>query len=161
FDEWKNIEISSSILFKHHFLLMENYNIKNENELHNIIRRTYKSRKDLKVELTRMPNISIGHVNREQQIKDLIKNKVLITIKKFVQLYSEKFGIKEQTIKANYLEHIDEYIIDDYIKRDFDSIDNNKVEIVKDIVKDKDFMFIEDLKKELHQDIPDLQIILK
>src|SRR5699024_3356659 len=58
FYEWKNIEISSSILFKHHFLLMNNYNIKNENELHNIIRRTYKSRKDLKVELTRMPNIS-------------------------------------------------------------------------------------------------------
>lgn len=161
FDEWKNIEISSSILFKHHFLLMENYNIKNENELHNIIRRTYKNRKDLKVELTRMPNISIGHVNREQQIKDFMYEHAPIDVDKFVQLYSEKFGIKEQTIKANYLEHIDEYIIDDYIKSDFDSIDNNKVEIVKDIVKDKDFMFIEDLKKELHQDIPDLQMILK
>src|SRR5699024_4997173 len=83
FDEWKNIEISASILFKYHFLLMENYNIENENELHNIIRRTYKNREDLKVKLTRMPNISIGHVNREQQIKDFMYEHAPIDVDKF------------------------------------------------------------------------------
>src|SRR5699024_12276342 len=99
------------------------------------------NREYLRVKLTRMPNISIGNVNREQQIKDFMYEHAPIDVDKFVELYSEKFGIKEQTIKANYLEYIDEYIIDDYIKSDFDSIDNNKVKIVKEIVKDRDFMF--------------------
>ena len=161
FDEWKNFEISTAILFKNHSLLMENYDIKHENELHNIIRRTSEKRKDLNIELTRMPNISIGNVDREQQVKDLMYEHAPLYVDEFVQLYYETFGVKEQTVKANYLHYIDRYIVDDYIKGNFNPINEAHLKYVESILDGRDFMFIEDLKEELGQDIIDLQIILK
>ena len=96
---------------------MEKYNIKHENELHNIIRRTSEKRRDLNIELTRMPNIAIGNVDREQQVKDFMYEYAPLHVDEFVQLYYETFGVKEQTFRANYLKYIDDYIVDDYIKK--------------------------------------------
>ena len=95
---------------------MEKYN-KHENELHNIIRRTSEKRRDLNIELTRMPNIAIGNVDREQQVKDFMYEYAPLHVDEFVQLYYETFGVKEQTFRANYLKYIDDYIVDDYIKK--------------------------------------------
>lgn len=161
FDEWKNLEISTAILFKYHPLLMENFDIKHENELHNIIRRTSEKRSDLNIELTRMPNISIGNVDREQQVKDLMYEHAPLYVDEFVQLYYETFGVKEQTVKANYLKYIDKYIVDDYIKSNFDPVNEDHIKYVESIIDGRDFMFIEDLKEALEQDVIDLQIILK
>lgn len=161
FDEWKNLEISTYILFKNHPSLMKSYNIKHENELHNIIRRTKENRKDLNIKLTRMPNISIGNVDREQQVKDLMYENAPLYVDEFVQLYYEKFGIKEQTFKANYLNYIDEYIANDYIKSDVNNFNSEHLKYVEDVINDRDFVFIEDLKEKLDQNIVDLSIILK
>lgn len=161
FDEWKNLEISTEILFKYHPLLMENYNIKHENELHNIIRRTSENRRDLNIELSRMPNIAIGNVDREQQVKDLMYEHAPLYVDEFVNLYYETFGVKEQTVKANYLKYIDKYIVDDYIKSNFESVNEDDLKYVESILDGREFMFIEDLKELLEHDITDLQIILK
>lgn len=161
FEEWKDLEISTLILFKYHSLLMEKYNIKHENELHNIIRRTSEKRHDLNIELTRMPNIAIGNVDREQQVKDFMYEYAPLHVDEFVQLYYEAFGVKEQTFRANYLKYIDDYIVDDYIKKDFVSINEESLSCVKNVLDGKEFMFIGDLKKELNQVDTDLQIILK
>lgn len=161
FDEWKNLEISTEILFKYHPLLMENYNIKHENELHNIIRRTSENRRVLNIELSRMPNIAIGKVDREQQVKDLMYEHAPLYVDEFVNLYYETFGVKEQTVKANYLKYIDKYIVDDYIKSNFESVNEDDLKYVESILDGREFMFIEDLKELLEHDITDLQIILK
>ncbi|SDK77822.1 RNA polymerase, alpha chain C terminal domain [Jeotgalicoccus aerolatus] len=161
FDEWKNLEISTEILFKYHPLLMESYNIKHENELHNIIRRTSENRRDLNIELSRMPNIAIGNVDREQQVKDLMYKHAPLYVDEFVNLYYETFGVKEQTVKANYLKYIDKYIVDDYIKSNFELVNEDDLKYVESILDGREFMFIEDLKELLEHDITDLQIILK
>lgn len=161
FDEWKNLEISTEILFKYHPLLMENYNIKHENELHNIIRRTSENRRYLNIELSRMPNISIGNVDRGQQVKDLMYEHAPLYVDEFVNLYYETFGVKEQTVKANYLKHIDKYIVDDYIKSNFESVNEDDLKYIESIIDGRKFMFIEDLKELLEHDMSDLQIILK
>ncbi|MCM0450745.1 hypothetical protein KC199_08060 [Staphylococcus aureus] len=161
FDEWKNLEISTEILFKYHPLLMENYNIKHENELHNIIRRTSENRRYLNIELSRMPNISIGNVDREQQVKDLMYEHAPLYVDEFVNLYYETFGVKEQTVKANYLKYIDKYIVDDYIKSNFESVNEDDLKYIESIIDGRKFMFIEDLKELLEHDMSDLQIILK
>lgn len=161
FEEWKNVEISTLILFKYHPSLMKSYNIKHENELHNIIRRTKENRNNLNIKLNRMPTISIGNVNREQQVKDLMFEYAPLYVDEFVHLYYEKFGIKEQTVKANYLDYIDKYIVDDYIKGNFSPINEEKLKYIESILDDNDFMFIEDLKENLDYNIVDLSIILK
>ncbi|WP_436855426.1 DNA-directed RNA polymerase subunit alpha C-terminal domain-containing protein [Staphylococcus caeli] len=162
FDEWKDLEISTYILFISHPLLMEAFDIKHENELHNIIRRTSEERTDLlNIELTRMPNISIGNVNREQQVKDLMYKHAPLYVEEFVNKYFEVFGVKQQTVRANYLKYIDQYISDDYIKEGSDSINKKDVNNVRAIINNKEFMFIEDVKQELEYEIENLQIILK
>ncbi|MGF2097738.1 DNA-directed RNA polymerase subunit alpha C-terminal domain-containing protein [Mammaliicoccus lentus] len=161
FEEWINLEISTSILFKYHPTLMEKFHIYHENELHNVIKRTRENIKNINIELTRMPNISIGNVDRAQQVKDLMYKHAPLYVEEFAKLYYQTYGVKEQTFKANYLGFIDKYISDDYIKVNFDSVNDKEIKHVEQVINGREFMFIEDLKEKIEDEILDLQIILK
>lgn len=161
FEEWKNLEISSLIIFKHHPKLMESYDIRHENELHNVIKRTLSRVEGLEINLSRMPNIKIGKVDREQQVKDLLFEHSPIHIDDFVDLYHENYGIKKQTVKANYLQLIDSFVSDEIINVSYDSLDMKDVDYVRSITRDRELIFIEDIKEELKYEIKDIQLILK
>ncbi|MHA4769001.1 sigma factor-like helix-turn-helix DNA-binding protein [Staphylococcus capitis] len=161
FEEWKDLEISSLIIFKQYPILMKSYDIRHANELHNIIKRTLSVVEDLRIDLSRMPNIKVGNVNREQQVKDLMFEYAPIHINNFVDLYYENYGIKKQTIKANYLQFIDNYISGEIINVSYDSLSKKDIDYVQRIIKDQDFIFIEDIKAELKYEIKEIQLILK
>ena len=80
-------------------------------------------------------------------------------INNFVDLYYENYGIK-QTIKANYLQFIDNYISGEIINVSYDSLSKKDIDYVQRI-KDQDFIFIEDIKAELKYEIKEIQLILK
>ncbi|WP_195915313.1 hypothetical protein, partial [Staphylococcus capitis] len=84
-----------------------------------------------------------------------------IHINNFVDLYYENYGIKKQTIKANYLQFIDNYISGEIINVSYDSLSKKDIDYVQRIIKDQDFIFIEDIKAELKYEIKEIQLILK
>ncbi|MDT0672640.1 DNA-directed RNA polymerase subunit alpha C-terminal domain-containing protein [Staphylococcus chromogenes] len=159
--EWENLEISTLIIYQKNETLMKKYNIMHENELHNIIRRTVQVFDDLIVKVTRMPNLSIGTVDREQQVKDLMYEYEPINIEEFAIKYYETYGVKIPTVKANYMNYLDQYMHGDIISSNNTHIDTNDFEKVKQALLDRDFAFIEDLKSLVGYDIKGLALILK
>lgn len=169
-DEWKSLEISTEILFKQNSKLMEEFNILHPNEIHNILKRLVSDGnnavKDVELNMGRMPVLSIGESNRKQQVLDLAAEYSPIEIEKFAKRYSETYGIKEQTVLANYLNYLENYIengiIDIYgLDNTYDNINFEKeMNSVNSIIGAVDFVFYDDLKEQLNISIENLPKII-
>lgn len=148
--EWDGKEITTRILFNSHNALMKEYNIHHENELHNVIKKTHNKHLRTRIKVTRMPGISVGSTDRKEQVISFMIDNAPINVEDFVEKYSETFGTKKSTIKANYLPLIKEYIYKDVIDLESNNVSNNELEIVKKVIGNRKFLFYDDLKKELH-----------
>lgn len=161
--EWQNTELSAKILFESHEDLMKKYNILHENELHNIIKRTHEKYLDIDITVTRMPGLNIGNADREIQVKEFMLEISPISVEDFVKCYRERYGVKESTIKANYLVFIDKYIYEDYIDVTFDNLKREDIEAVKQAINSQDFLFYKDFLHDLNRNISseNIGLILK
>ena len=106
--QYDGLEISTLKIFRENPELMEQYDIHDEYELHNLLRKI-SDKLDNKIKFTRMPTIEVGDVNRDAQVWSLLVQYVPISIKDFSMLYEKKYGVKAQTVSANYLTKFLEY----------------------------------------------------
>ncbi|MDE9918557.1 sigma factor-like helix-turn-helix DNA-binding protein, partial [Staphylococcus pseudintermedius] len=148
-NSWNNKEISSLILFNENTNLMQEFNIFNEYELHNVLRKTYSEFANLQIKLKRMPTLVIGQANRESQVRELAQKHAPIDIDDYIKLYNQTYGIKVSTIQANYLSYIEEYIHDNMIIINSDNLNTVDLIDAKRKFKDKEFLFIEDYENNL------------
>ena len=106
--QYDGLEISTLKIFRENPELMEQYDIHDEYELHNLLRKI-SDKLDNKIKFTRMPTIEVGDVNRDAQVWSLLVQYAPISIKDFSMLYEKKYGVKAQTVSANYLTKFLEY----------------------------------------------------
>ncbi|EHF1126490.1 hypothetical protein J0S06_002763, partial [Enterococcus faecalis] len=61
------------------------------------------------VTIKRMPLIEIGQVDRDEQVLNLMIELSPINVNDFADEYSNKYGVLAQTVKANFLNVIEEF----------------------------------------------------
>ncbi|UTH14193.1 sigma factor-like helix-turn-helix DNA-binding protein [Macrococcus equipercicus] len=140
-------EISVLALFKNNSDLMQTYAIKDQYELHNIIRRTVEHR-DIKIAMRRNPHIAIGNADFEYQVLELLIELAPITQIEFIKKFCSIYGFSQDSLLANgdlkcidsYLQNGTYYIDDDYLSK----IDINYLS--SNINEDK-LYFIDDIKR--------------
>lgn len=100
----KNLEYSTLKFFRCNPLVMRKFDIRNEYELHNLLRKLsflekYKTYfEELSISFGRMPIIRIGQeVNRIHQVSELIRGKNL-SIAEVAALYEEHYGIRSASL---------------------------------------------------------------
>ncbi len=111
-ENFKDVEISTYKLISDYPQLMEQYNIKNEYELHNFLNKTqsiWNNNKQFEVVITRMPMISFGNANRRQQTIQLLNQVSPVTSKEFSLFYESEFGVRSATVIANMHKFIEQY----------------------------------------------------
>ena len=79
-----------------------------EYELHNLLKR-YINYLPNYVTIKRMPLIEIGQVDRDEQVLNLMIELSPINVNDFADEYSNKYGVLAQTVKANFLNVIEEF----------------------------------------------------
>jgi len=92
--KYKNVEISSIKIFKDNEKLMEEYDIRDEYELHNILKKSPEKTININMELKRMPIIQFGKVDRTKQVKDIIKRDKNIKLSELSREYERLYGFK-------------------------------------------------------------------
>lgn len=110
--KYKNIEISTLKIYRDNQELMEEYNIQNEYELHNLLKKTIKiwnKKEKRKVDISRMPFIAFGKASREKQTIDLLYRIAPVTAEEFGKAYEEEYGVLTQTAMANMHKYIAKY----------------------------------------------------
>ena len=96
-DQYENIEFSSLKLFRDNSELMEEYDIRDEYELHNLLKKILSTASESKIHFKKMPIIVIGTPNRDQQVIDLLMQCAPITNVELAKKYEELYGVRWNT----------------------------------------------------------------
>lgn len=107
--QYEDVEISSLKLFRDCPELMREYDVRDEYELHNLLKKIW-PQDDSRVQFKRMPTIEIGTPDRNRQVLDLLRQYSPIANTDLAQRYEEAYGIKSLSALANYFACIDPYL---------------------------------------------------
>lgn len=169
--QYKDVQISALKIYNTHSELMHEYDIQDENELHNLLKKICTEKKadpegkyrELypEIDFGRMPTLKFGNVSIEQQAEKLLMQSAPISMDDFVRKYAEEYAYDEKTIKANMLEGIKEYLDETaeekIYKLDYPMLNDSVMSQFKENLQ-KDFYFIDELKELYKKLFPDLDL---
>lgn len=90
-NQYNNIEISALKLFRENPEVMREYDIQDEYELHNLLKKICP--KDMDISFKRMPNIEFGKADRDKQVMDLLLEMAPVTNTDLADAYEKQFGV--------------------------------------------------------------------
>ncbi len=141
--QYKNKEISSKKIFSDYSDLMREYDVRNEYELHNLMK---KMLNDNSVVFGRMPTLSFGNSNREQQVRKLLLELAPISPQDLADAYKEAYGVETNVFHANYAPCVLEFYKDGIYDVSPLIMPDRHIETLKNILT-KDFYWIDDVEK--------------
>ncbi len=139
---YKDIEISSRKLYLENLELMQEYEIENEYELHNLLKKHLHNNY---IDFSRMPIINFGTPNREKQMEDLLYQLSPIKSRDFALAYEDKYGVDTKNFIANYAKSINKYSINGYYVVHTENLNNEHLTVLKNKLTE-DFYWKEDLE---------------
>lgn len=95
-------------LFRDYPELMEEYDIRDEYKLHNLLKKIW-PQEDGRVRFERMPTIEIGAPDRDRQVMDLMLQYAPISNTELPQRYEKAYGAKSATVLGSYFTCIAPY----------------------------------------------------
>ena len=102
-------DYSSEFFFNSNELLMKNIDIKNEYELHNLLRK-YIGNYNGKITYSRMPDIFIDCDDKNAFVDNLIHELSPISLDEFVDYVYQNYGHKNNTFRALLVSNLSKYI---------------------------------------------------
>lgn len=131
--DYMNLCISTALLFKNYSDLMEEYDIRNEFELHNLLKKVQIQEIYPDIKMSRMPFIEIGQTNRDDMVYQALVHIAPCTIDDIAQYLYDNYGIQPDTAKANWLHGISMYLSEGLYRLDVAMLDTNDIAYFKKI----------------------------
>lgn len=114
--QYQDVEISTLKLFNENPDLMKEYDIQDEYELHNLLKKTCSEQIDIK--FNRMPNVEFGKADRDKQVMNLLVELAPVNNVDLAEAYEKEYGVLSRTVLANYLKSFDKYFFEGKYKID-------------------------------------------
>ena len=147
FDQYKNLEFSSLKFFQSYPKLMEEYDLRDEYELHNLLRKLYSKLENSDIVFSRMPMIEFGQVDRYNQVLDLLTRLAPISVKDFCEAYEAEYGVLARTVAGTFITCIDNYKDQNGIyDLSAEPLPANQMEIMRELLPD-DYYEISSIRK--------------
>ena len=106
---YENVEYSTLKFFRANRELMAEYDIKDEYELHNLLRKLYAKKGDTGITFSRMPIIVFGKPDRQKQVLELLQAKAPIDVRRFCEAYEEEYGVLARTVSGGFIAELTRY----------------------------------------------------
>ncbi len=103
-------EFSTLKLFRDHPELMAEYDVRDEYELHSLLRKIWEDWGDCEVTFSKMPILSLGTPDRDNQVLELLLQYAPISNAALAEQYEETYGVRATTAQGAYFRCIDEYL---------------------------------------------------
>lgn len=136
-NQYENEEYSSLKFFKMYPNLMELYDIHDEYELHNLLKKICSEDKYPKIKFNRMPTIEFGTVDRERQVRDFLSLLSPISKQDFIKEYEDYYGVDSKTFAVNYLFYIEKYYCNGVYDIKFEEYDENILSNIKNLLSEE------------------------
>ena len=145
-EKYKNIEMSSLKIFRDNEELMREYDIRDEFELHNLLKKIWDKYGNCEIDFHKMPTLVFGTPNRDKQVTDLLMMWAPISNDDFALVYEEEYGFKPQTALANYFDCIYQYLHNGTYYIDYEKFTDEQFEYMKANLTE-DFYMLSDVER--------------
>lgn len=148
FEQFKDVEISTLKLFTEYSEVMQEFGIKDEYELHNLLKKTqseWNEDNKYNVVLTRMPFMAFGNADRGKQTEHLLFQIAPVSIEEYCQFYEMEYGVLARTVMANMTPFISNYYHEGVYSIDQPLLEDNEFKYLSDYLV-RDFYFVEDIQ---------------
>lgn len=150
--QYEDMEVSSLKFFRDYPELMQQYDILDEYELHNLLKKIW-PKEDERVVFKKMPTIEIGKVNRDEQVLNLLLQYAPISADGLAAKYEEVYGVKATTVLANYMREFDEFYFDGMYTVDANNLPSEQFNRMQELLS-ADYHSIPDIKRIFLREFP-------
>ena len=151
FSRYKNMVISSELIFRDYQDEMEEFNIRDGYELFYVIKSSLDMRreKQLSIRCRRVPTLIFGDASEADQAIRLLKEISPVAYWDYYESYEDRFGVKKESAQGNPVisNALSAYYIDGQYIIDAPAIDERDVQQVISALSEKALWFIEDIEE--------------
>ncbi len=152
--QYHNIEISTLKFFRDYPELMREYDICDEYELHNLLKKLDFGQDDPSVDMKHMPHILFGKFDRDAAIKEIMFELAPVSADEFAEYISLEYGFKSDTVKARYFKNIMEYYHNGIFSVDYEEMPVAEMEQLSALLTEP-FYEIKEIKQLYKRLFPD------
>lgn len=151
---YENIEISTSKMMWENPEVMRKYDIRDQYELHNLLRKVLKEGDYHEFHCNRMPNIAFGKFNRDEAILQILIDNSPISTEGIIDIIHEEYGYDKGTILGTYLIPISKYYYDGIYSIDQKIAPDYQLDLLKRKLTENFYFFdeIRNIYKDLFKD---------
>lgn len=150
-----NVEISTKYFLDRYPSELAEFDIRDEYELHNLLRKRMDGRHDIK--FLRMPNIIFGSANRNNQVYELLQQEAPISQVELAQKYESIYGVNQTAFLATYVDDISVYLNNGVYKINYPEVTPEEQSFFKDFLCENSYE-ISQVKELFHNKFPDSDI---
>ena len=144
-DAYENIEISTEKLMENHPEIMVKYDIKDEYELHNLLKKIVPEYSYHSLRFSRMPYLLFGEFSIEDGIFDLLIENSPISVADLCELVHQEFGYDKTVVQGSYLPAFSDYYHNGmYVIEQKVLPENQKTSLMQAL--DQDFYYIDEIR---------------
>lgn len=151
---YKNIELSTSKFMDMYPEIMVKYDIRDQYELHNLLRKIIPDGKYPELTFGRMPELKFGTFDRTAALIDLLIDNSPISIEDFAELVHKEFGYEQSTAIMTYFQPLAQYYHEGIYSVNFNDIPSDRKACLKAALTN-DFYFISEIRNIYMEMYPD------
>lgn len=106
---YQNMEISTRLLMRMYPEVMQQYDIRDEYELHNLLKKIHAEKENATLEFGRMPGVRFGDFDRDYFVLDVLMNCAPCDKDTLINEIEKRTGVLPETIGAVWLGGVDDY----------------------------------------------------
>ena len=156
-DSYENIELSTVKFMREYPEIMEKYDIRDQYELHNLLRKIIPEGSYHDFHCGRMPEIKFGTFDRAGAILDILIDSAPISINNLAELVSEEYGYDPAVVIGSYLQSFSEYYHQGMYSIDQKKMSYENKSALKDFLVD-DFYYIDEIRRIYSRMNPDADV---
>lgn len=144
--QYENIELSTRKFLIDYPELMKRYDLRDEYEIHNLLKKIHAEKENPQMVFGRMPSLQFGVFDKDSAVKEILFALAPVSIDDLAEMISLEYGTREDTIKANWLNCISEYYHHGMYSVEYEDMPEEHVQKLKAVLVN-DFYFMTELRK--------------
>lgn len=157
--QYENIELSTRKFLIDYPELMKRYDLRDEYEIHNLLKKIHAEKENPQMVFGRMPSLQFGVFDKDNAVKEILFALAPVSMDDLAEMISLEYGTREDTIKANWLNCISEYYHHGMYSVEYEDMPEEHVQKLKAALVN-DFYFMTELRKIYKNLVPDADLTL-
>ncbi len=144
--QYANTEISTLKFMRDYPELMERYDIHDEYELHNLLKKIHAEHENPFLTFGRMPMLRFGEFNRDAAVKEMLFALAPINQYDFAEQVESVYGVRKETVLGTWLPCIAEYAHQGIYSVEWEEMPENEMNLLKTHLTE-DFYLLSEVKQ--------------